>query len=131
MICPNAFDPDLTQTGNFTEKAPGEQLFAVRPVFCFLVLDRLFQQASHLCRCLFLHLACSVGVGGQCEPGAAVSQHAGHGFDINSILQGKGCEGVPKLVEAENGDYGIITTKYMLQCYGTHAVVRNGRVVAP
>jgi len=25
---------------------------------------------------------------------------------------------MPKLVEAENEDYGIITTKYMLQCYG-------------
>ena len=30
----------------------------------------------------------------------------------------QGDVGKPKLVEAENGDYGIIATKYMLQCYG-------------
>ncbi len=36
-----------------------------------------------------------MGVGGKGEPGAAVPQHAGYGLDIDSVLQGKGREGVP------------------------------------
>ena len=36
-----------------------------------------------------------MGVGGKGESGAAVSQHTGHGLDIDAILQGEGCEGVP------------------------------------
>ena len=57
--------------------------------------ERLFQQVSHLGCCLFLYLVRGMGVGGEGESGAAVSQHAGHGFDIDSVLQGQGCEGVP------------------------------------
>ena len=30
--------------------------------------ERLFQQASHLCRRLLLHLVCGVGVGGEGVP---------------------------------------------------------------
>ena len=57
----NTLDPDLTQTGKFTEK-------------CIFVSERLLQQTPHLGCCLFLHLVCGVGVGGEGEPGAAVSQ---------------------------------------------------------
>jgi len=48
----------------------------------------LFQQIVHLCRCLFLYLVRGVGVGGEGESGAAVSQHTGYGFYIDSVLQG-------------------------------------------
>ena len=36
-----------------------------------------------------------MGVGGEGESGTAVSQHTGHGLDIDAVLQGKGCEGMP------------------------------------
>ena len=54
--------------------------------YTFGVSEYLLQQVSHLCRCLLLHLVCSVGVGGKGESGAAVTQHAGYGLDIDSVL---------------------------------------------
>ena len=44
-----------------------------------------------------------MGIGVQGESGGEVAQHAGDGLDINTILQGEGGKGVPKLVEATNG----------------------------
>jgi len=67
----------------------------------------LFQQIVHLCRCLFLYLVRGVGVGGEGESGAAVSQHTGYGFYIDSVLQGEGREGVPQVVEADVFQPGI------------------------
>ena len=59
-------------------------------VSAFVASERLLQQASHLCRCLFLHLVRGTGVGGKGESGAAVTQHTGYGLDIDSVLQGEG-----------------------------------------
>ena len=36
-----------------------------------------------------------MGIGGKGESGAAMTQHAGYSLDIDSVLQGKGSEGVP------------------------------------
>ena len=36
-----------------------------------------------------------VGVGIQGEPGAVVTQHAGHRFHVHPILEGQGSEGMP------------------------------------
>ena len=77
-------------------------------LFILLVLDGLLQQVSHLCRRLLLHLIRSMGVGGEGESGTAVTQHAGHGFDIDSVLQGQGCEGVPQIMEADVFQSGIL-----------------------
>lgn len=52
-----------------------------------------------------------MGVGVKGEASGEVTQHAGNGLNIHTILQCQRSKGVPKLVEAENGDYGIITTK--------------------
>ena len=60
-----------------------------------MLSERLFQQVPHLCRRLFLYLVGGVGVGGEGEACTAVTQHTGHGLDIDSVLQGKGCKGVP------------------------------------
>ena len=70
--------------------------------FLFVRLECLFQQVPHLCRRLFLYLVRGVGVGGQGEPGAAVTQHAGYGLDIDSVLQGQGREGVPLWYNKDN-----------------------------
>ena len=76
----------MTQTGNFTEKVP-DGLLSTR--FPLLGSECLLQQVSHLCRCLLLYLVGGMGVGGEGESCTAVSQHAGHGLDIDSVLQSK------------------------------------------
>ena len=43
-----------------------------------------------------------MGVGVKGEAGGVVAQHSGDGLDVHTVLQCQGCEGVPKLVEAEN-----------------------------
>ena len=70
--------------------------------------ERLLQQVPHLGRRLFLHLVRSMGVGGEGKSGAAVSQHTGYGFHIDSVLQGEGCEGVSEVVEADVLQPGIL-----------------------
>ena len=62
----------------------------------------LAHEITHGLRRLVLHLACGVGVGAQGEACIVVAQHTGDCLDIHAILQGQGCEGMPKLVEAEN-----------------------------
>ena len=115
LACPqNVFDPDLTHTGIFLEKAPGEQLFAVHPVSAFSMVECLFQQISHFRRCLFLNLVCGMGVGSKGEPCTAVTQHAGYSLNIDAILQGKGREGVPQVVEADMFQPGICKTQHIL-----------------
>ena len=42
-----------------------------------------------------------MGVGGKGESGTAVTQHAGHGFYIDAVLQGEGSEGVSEIMEAD------------------------------
>ncbi len=79
----------------FQKKAPGEQSTPFTRFCAYVGSECLFQQVPHLCRCLFLYLVRGMGVGGKGEPGAAVAQHAGYGLDIDSVLQGKGREGVP------------------------------------
>ena len=44
-----------------------------------------------------------MGIGAECEPCRVVAQGAGQGLHIHPILQRQRCEGMPKLVEAENG----------------------------
>ena len=63
--------------------------------YAFLESECLLQQVSHFRRRLLLYLVRGMGVGGKGESGAAVSQHAGYGLDIDSVLQGKGRKGVP------------------------------------
>ena len=45
-----------------------------------------------------------MGVGVQSESCGEVAQHSGDCLDIHTVLEGKGCEGVPKLMQAENGE---------------------------
>ena len=45
-----------------------------------------------------------MGVGVQGEACGEVAQHAGHRLDINTVLQGDGCEGVAEIVESDLRD---------------------------
>ncbi len=83
----------------------------------------LFLQISHLRRSLFLHLVCGMGVGGEGESSTAVAQHAGYGLDIDSVLQGKGREGVPEVMESELTKGNIIRFVDPLIGYGFSLLV--------
>jgi len=74
----------------------------------FVISECLLQQVPHLCCRLFLYLVRSMGVGGEGESGAAVPKYAGYGLDIDAILQGKGCEGMPQIMEADVLQSGIL-----------------------
>ena len=117
----NALDPDLTQTGNFSEKC---RVDCCLPGFCIFVSECLLQQIPHRCRRLFLYLVGGVGVGGESEACAAVSQHAGHGFYIDSVLQGKGRECVPQIVEADMFQSGILKD-LLMELYHRIGVVHS------
>ncbi len=96
----------------------------------------MLQQISHLCRCLFLYLVCSMGVGGKGESGAAVSQHTGYGLYIDSVLQGEGSEGVSEVMEADVFQPGILED-LLMELYHRIGVVhstgyrRGGAIRAP
>ena len=92
--------------------------------FVFVILERLLQQVSHRCRRLFLHLVRGMGVGGKGESGAAVPQHAGYGLDIDSVLQGQGCEGVAQIVEADMLQPGILED-LLMELYHRIGVVHS------
>ena len=67
-----------------------------------------------------------MGVGGQGESGAAVSQHTGHGFDIDAVLQGKSCEGVAQIVEADMFQPSILEDLLMELYYRIGVVHSSG-----
>ena len=74
------------------------------PVRFFFVLHDLCHEAAHGGCCFVLFLSCGVGVGAEGEPGIIVTQHGGHRFYIHAVLEGRGGEGVPQVVEADVGE---------------------------
>lgn len=59
------------------------------------------QHIPHSLHRFFLRGSGNVGVGVQGEAGGVVTQHAGDGFDVYTVLQGQGGEGVMQVVEAK------------------------------
>ena len=47
-----------------------------------------------------------MGIGIQCEPGGEVAEHSADGFDIHTVLQGDGGEGVAEIVKSHLGNPG-------------------------
>ena len=52
-----------------------------------------------------------MGVGVQREGGIGVAQDAEQRLGIYAAGESMGCEGVPKLMQVENGKYSIITAR--------------------
>ena len=48
-----------------------------------------------------------MGIGVQGEACGEVTQHAGYGLDVHTVLQGDGCEGVTEVVESDFRDPGF------------------------
>ena len=59
------------------------------------------QQTAHCIRCFFLCVRCDMCVGVESEASGVVAEHAGDSFDVNTVLQGKSCEGVTQIMEAD------------------------------
>ena len=92
-----------THTGEKTQRTGGE---ARLPGWCAVCsplrsLSHLRHEIAHGLGCLVLLLPRGVGVGAEGESCIVVSQHGGDGFDIHSVLEGQGGEGVPEIVEPE------------------------------
>ena len=60
------------------------------------------QDIFHSLRSFLLRRGSDMGIGIQSEPCGEVAQHTADCFDVHPILQGECCEGMTKLVEAEN-----------------------------
>ena len=62
------------------------------------------EDLSHrICR-LSLCGRSDMSIGIQSEPGGEVAQHTGYGFDIDTVLQGNGGEGMAEVVESDLWD---------------------------
>ena len=53
-----------------------------------LFLHNLRHEIAHLFGCAFLHLACGMGVGSQCESRVEMTEHTGYRFHVYAVLQG-------------------------------------------
>ena len=67
-----------------------------------LLSQNICQEIAYHFRGSPLHIAGDVSVGVQGERRPGMAQNAGQGFHIHARRQSVSCEGVPKLVEAEN-----------------------------
>ena len=67
-----------------------------------------------------------MGVGVQGKASGEVAQHAGHGLDVHTVLQGDGCEGVTEVMEPDFWDPG--SSQYSLK-HIVDAVRRDGATI--
>ena len=56
-------------------------------VFSLTFSQHLRHEIAHLLRGTFLHLACDVSVGAQCEACIKVTEHTGYCFHVYAVLQ--------------------------------------------
>ena len=62
------------------------------------------QDISHGLGGFLLSRGSYVGIGVQGEACGEVTQHAGHGLDVHTILEGDGCKGVAEVMESDLRD---------------------------
>ena len=87
----------LTHTVTHTRKCSesvGEDMRLILSDALFVLHD-LCHEIPHLLGSAFLHLACDVGVGSQCEAHVEVSEHTRYCFHVYAVLQSQGCECMP------------------------------------
>ena len=65
-----------------------------------LFLHNLRHEIAHLFGGAFLHLACDVGVGAECEACIKVTEHTGHRFHVHAVLQCQRCECVSQVMKS-------------------------------
>lgn len=85
------------------KRTGGEVRFPSRCAVCVPLrpLSRLRYEVAHGLGGLVLLLAGGVGVRPQREPGVIMPQHDRDRFDVHTVLEGQGGEGVAEIVEPE------------------------------
>ena len=83
-----------------TSVPDGQRYLPVR-LFFFLPLQHLFHEVPHGGRRLVLLLPGCVDVGTQGESRIEAAQHRGYSFQVHSVLESRGGEGVPEIMEPE------------------------------
>ena len=107
-------DPQLDPHGEMSgkvQRAPDRKFGLPARYSCVLVVrvsHHLAHEIPHGFRRLILHLPGGVGVGTQGEARIVVPQHTGDRFNIHSVLQGQGGEGMPEIVEADVLQSGVL-----------------------
>ena len=99
-----SYSPTRRPTRVKNRSAPaGKFGFPTDAPFCLGdgVLPHLCHEVAHGLRCLVLLLAGGVGVGPQGKSGIVVPQHSGDRFDVHTVLEGQGGEGMTEIVEAK------------------------------
>ena len=71
------------------------------PSAALLFLHDLRHEIAHLLSGAFLHLACDVGVGSQRKACVEVSEHTGHRFHVNAILERQSRECVSQVMKSQ------------------------------
>ena len=93
----------LTHTVTHTRKCSesvGEDMRLILSDALFVLHD-LCHEIPHLLGSAFLHLACDVGVGSQCEAHVEVSEHTRYCFHVYAVLQSQGCECMSQVVKSQ------------------------------
>lgn len=104
----------LTHTPKCAESA-GEFQTGISGAFLIIVwsgLHYLCHEAAHLRWGIILHLSGGVGIGSEGESGIVVAQHGGHRFDIHTVLESQGCEGMAEVMESDVWQISIL--QYLL-----------------
>ena len=99
-------DPHAERAGKVQRVPDGKICFPARHFFS--VLHDLLHEIAHGLGGLVLLLPGGVGVGAQGKPGVKVPQHGGHRFHVHAVLESRGGEGVPEIVEPEMPQSGVL-----------------------
>ena len=90
------------------------------------MLSYLRQEVAHGLRCLILLLAGGVGVCPQGESYVIVSQHGADGFDVHTVLERQGGEGVPEIVEPKVPQPGVFQDALVQRGHRVRVVHTSG-----
>lgn len=80
------------------------------------------QHIPHGIRRLFLSCCGDMGVGVQRKACAVVAKHAGYGFYIHAVLEDKGRESVPQVVQTNGAQLILFQKPFPLLSYGVVTV---------
>ena len=90
------------------------------------LLSYLRHEVAHGLRCLILLLAGGVGVCPQGESYVIVSQHGADGFDVYTVLERQGGEGVPEIVEPKVPQPGVFQDALVQRGHRVRVVHTSG-----
>ena len=88
----------------------------------FLRSHDLLHEVAHGFSRFILLLSGGVGVGAEGKSSVVVAQHTGHRFDVYTVLQCQGCEGMAEVVESDVFQPGVLQDLLMKVDHGIRVV---------